>query len=244
MPKTKQLEQEAGFYNVDGDLLFVREDGNVFKLDFDNLPKETDLTIKNNIEGDNMKDKDKIDDQAKDTKDTKDTEDYENDNSIASKEKMISDCEKRGKSHEECVESVGKKTKPIDKGDKSDLVEITSKELDMLNEKAKKFDEIEAENSSLKGDLQDLGERVKKIEAKEKAQKEELRQEKAKQISKDFDIPEDELKDDSMEELEKFEKRLDMAIKRNVENELPLDEEIEETIDMAEELYERYRVKL
>ncbi len=62
----------------------------------------------------------------------------------------------------------------------------------------------------------------KKIDDKETTEKEVSRQKVIKRISHDFDNPEEEMKDDTIDEIEKLEKRLEMALKSDTE-----DEEIE-----------------
>jgi len=110
--------------------------------------------------------------------------------------------------------------------DTKDTVEICQKELDFLKEQAEELKTLKTEKEKTENDFKSLKADFlvykKKIDDKEATEKEVNRQKVIKRISHDFDIPEEEMKDDTIEEIEKLEKRLEMALKRDTE-----DEEIE-----------------
>ena len=178
------------------------------------------------------------------------------DGSTAMMEKRISGCmEVTGKSREECSKEVKtrmikegsdntnttdtkdeeeeeteeeeeEEEKTDNADEKTDTIEICSKELDMLKEKAERLDTIEAEleaEKASKEDMQTQFDKITKIfdviQAERAEELEIKRQEKIKQISTDFNVPEENLKDKSVKRLEEDMELLDMAIKKNVEEE-------------------------
>ena len=77
-------------------------------------------------------------------------------------------------------------------------------------------EKVESELSSFKADFLAF---KKKIDEQEAVEKESKRQEVIKRIAHDFDIPEEEMENDSIEELEKLERRFEMALRRDAEEE-------------------------
>ena len=102
---------------------------------------------------------------------------------------------------------------------------------------------LKAEKEKAENDLElfkaDFLKFKKKIDDKEATEIEDKRQEVIKRISYDFDMPEEELKDDSMEELKKLEKRLEMALKRDTKEEETFDEE-EDFKEIGDRIHKQY----
>ena len=103
---------------------------------------------------------------------------------------------------------------------------ICPEELKTLREKAERLDTIEKELEAEKASKEDMSEKVDKMEkifdiiqAERAAELEIKRSENIKQLSTDFNVPEDYLKDKSVKRLEEDMALLDMAIKKNVEEE-------------------------
>ena len=166
----------------------------------------------------------------------KETSETKPDGSEAMKERRITQCmEESGKSREACTKEVRKKmhetnaeaVNPEDMKEDikeeteevKDTIEVCSEEYDFLKRQAEELKVLKAEKEKAENDLElfkaDFLKFKKKIDDKEAGDKEVSRQEVIKRISYDFDIPEVELKEDSIEELEKLEKRLEMALKRD-----------------------------
>jgi len=260
MPDSEQdtLDFEPGFYNIDGTLHEITENGDIFKLDFD-----INKSIKNNIENDtNMKEdisgSEAYEQYWKETSMTK------IDGSVAMEEARISKCmELTGRSREECSKEVkARMTKAgsevINTGDmkqegeeeETEKVEVCKKEYDFLKEKYEEFKKLETEKkesdedlASLKADFKKYIDMFDKIKAERDEKLEQERQSKIKKLSKDFDIPEEELKDDSMEELEKTERRFDIAFnKKNDKNDEEREEDgdFDDIEDMTEDVKGRF----
>ena len=134
---------------------------------------------------------------------------------------------------------------------KKDTVEVCSKELDMLREKAKQLDILTEEKEKLEVDLEtfkkDFVELKKDYDDKKAADIESKRQDIIERISKDFVVAKEEFESDSLEELQKQEKRYDMIVKRATgETEEPEPtEDFQERLDFiqskSDELDKRYR---
>ena len=173
--------------------------------------------------------------ETEDTEDKDKEEEYENEDEDKDKDKKES------------------KDKKEDKKDKKDTVEICPKELDMLKEKAKKLDKLEKDFEDLEKDAESNEKELTefkadflkfkgKIEAEEAKKKEIERQIIIKKLSNDFELPEEELKDDTIEELIKLDKRFGMALKQDSEN---IDEDIDEDEDMtADAIHDKYFIKV
>jgi hypothetical protein len=246
-----QSETTSGFYEIDDKLYFTDNKGDMFRLDFDinkknKIKKSKQQTIKNYIEDEN--------DMTNDTEDITNQQVRENywhetsqtklDGSTMMMETRISKCVEAGGTLEECskkvksemknkgsentntedIEDIKEEEEEEEEEEETKKEDICPKKLDMLKEKAAKYDALQAENESLKGDMKSFQEDFlvlkKEHEDIMKERNEEIefkRQEKIKQISTDFDIPIEEIQDDTIEELEKFEKRIDMALKRDKE---------------------------
>jgi len=164
----------------------------------------------------------------------KETSETKPDGSEAMKERRITQCMKEsGKSREACTKEVRKKmhendaeaVNPEDMKEEAeeakDTIEVCSDEYDFLKKQAEELKSLKAEKEKVENELEsfkaDFLTFKKKIDDKEASEREVNRQKVIKRISHDFDLPEEEMKDDSMEELEKFEKRLEMALKRDTE---------------------------
>lgn len=156
---------------------------------------------------------------------------------------------------DEEVEGEEEEEEKEDTDDTIDYVEVCPKELDMLKEKAKRLDliekELEAEKASReteKADLKKVMDLVDKIQAERDAELEIKRQEKIKQLSTDYDIPEEKIKDKTVERLEEDMDLLNMAVKKNAEEEkevIEIDMEDMESdfTKAANALTERYKIK-
>ena len=133
-------------------------------------------------------------------------------------------------------------TDKTDETNDSENVEICPKELDMLRKKAEELEKLKSERESMKTDFQEMKDMFDKIKTEREEELESKRQEKIKQLVNDFNIPEDELKEDSMEELLKTERRFDMAMKKNneVEDENDISEDMDEIEDMSEKFKDLY----
>lgn len=129
--------------------------------------------------------------------------------------------------------------------EKKDTVEICPKELDMLKKDSEELKTLKDENEKTESVLESLKADFlvykKKIDDKEEAEKEFKRQEAIKRISYDFDLPEEDMKEDTIEELEKLESRLEKILKRDTK------EEEEETFgkeedfkDIGDRIHKRY----
>lgn len=300
MPKQENQEfvpKTNSFYEADGNLYFVKGDGDMYKLDFDiskYLGKDMDKKKKHAIKNKNKNtsDMDKETPLEMDLTSEQVEEDYwletsqtKLDGSTAMMEARISKCmEATGKSREECSKEVktrmkkagsdntnttdfddkDKKEKEEDKKeteekkeekgekeeeeeDKKDFIEICPKELDMLRKKASQLDELKKENEAMKTDFQDVVGYVEKLKKERADELEVKRQGKIKQLTKDFNIPETEFENDTMEQIETTERRLNMGLKK-------AEEEIETTEDMTQlttdfdaqvaAIKERYRIKV
>ena len=106
---------------------------------------------------------------------------------------------------------------------KKDTVEICPKELDMLRKESEELKNLKAENEKTENTLESLKADFlvykKKIDDREANEKEVKRQDMIKRISYDFDLPEEDMKEDTIEELEKLESRLEKILKRDTKEE-------------------------
>lgn len=175
----------------------------------------------------------------------KETSETKPDGSEAMKERRITQCvEETGKSREACTKEVREKmhdkdaeaVNPEDMNEeedtaeekediieeKKDTVEVCEKEYDFLKKQSEELKVLKEEKEKAENELEsfkaDFLKFKKKIDDKEAIEIETKHQEVIKRISYDFDIPEVELKDDSIEELEKLEKRFEMALKRDTKD--------------------------
>jgi len=292
MPKQENQEfvpKTNSFYEADGNLYFVKGDGDMYKLDFDiskylgkDMDKKKKHAIKNKNKNTSDMDKEtplEMDLTSKQVEENYwvETSQTKLDGSTAMMETRRSKCvEATGKSMEECSKEVktrmkkagsdntnttdfddkekdDKKEKKEEKGekeeeeeDKKDFIEICPKELDMLRKKATQLDELKKENEAMKTDFQDIVGFYNNLKKERADELEVKRQGKIKQLTKDFNIPETEFENDTMEEIEKSERRLNMGLKK-------AEEEIETTEDMTQlttdfdaqvaAIKERYRIK-
>lgn len=151
------------------------------------------------------------------TADVDDTNDLSGeDSSVAAVEKRISDCQKTGKSREQCAELVKKGSVQSENAEKA--------KKDMED----KMKALEAENKKLKEDNEkntsDFKEKVDKfqdfmdgINAEKEKEIEVRRQKLIKDLQdKPYYQPEDEVKDEKLEGLEKTKKALDFLIKKEL----------------------------
>jgi len=239
--------------------IYITKDMDVFTINEDSELESTDEHIIKNytqkkVEKD-MAENIKKPDQEN-TKETKEDlvpivgkEKMVPENSTLAEENRISNCMKEtGKSREECSKKVkGQMKKEGNQAvtaaqDTEDVekVEICPKELDMLKEKAKKLDAIEEENKTLKSDMAKYTEILEVIKKEREDEKESKRQEKIKQINKDFYIPIEEIQDFTMEELERSEKLLGIAGTIKSKESEDIEEDFTPS-DVAESLMKQYR---
>lgn len=171
------------------------------------------------------------------------------DGSTAMMEKRISGCmEVTGKSREECSREVKARMKKKgsdninttdtsdvkdeeneedeededEEEDKKDTIEICSKEFDMLKAKAERLDTLEAEKEELQYKLDTIESKVNTIFEERAKEVENRRLETIKKFSTDFDVPEEKLKDKSIERLEEDMDLINMIVKKNVVEEEPI----------------------
>ena len=109
-----------------------------------------------------------------------------------------------------------------DEEDKKDTIEICSKEFDMLKAKAERLDTLEAEKEELQHKMDTIESKVNTIFEERAKEVENRRLETIKKFSTDFDVPEEKLKDKTIERLEEDMALLNMAIKKNVVEEEPI----------------------
>jgi len=262
MPEPEQdtTDITPGLYNIDGKLHEIDENGDVFELDFDiNKSIKNNIEEKSDMETEDISGKEAYDAYWKETSQTK------TDRSTAMMETRISKCmELLGKSWEECSKEVKSRMKKEgsentntedveeveetedSEEESADTVEVCAKEYDFLKEKYEELKAVQAEKDTMKEDFDKVIGLFNKIKEERDAELENKRKEKIAQLSKDFDIPEEELKDDSMEELLKTERRFDFALKKNSETEDVDDESdvYDETEDMIDEMKNRYYMKV
>jgi hypothetical protein len=139
------------------------------------------------------------------------------DGSTAMMEARISKCmEATGKSYEECAKEVKPRMKKAgsentntedieevedteDTEDNKDKTEVCSKELDMLREKAKKFDDMKKDFETIQEDMsnkvKDLESYVDDLKAKEAVKMEKKVEKRIKKFSEDFLKTEEEIKE-------------------------------------------------
>lgn len=286
MPETKkQLDisdiPEGGFYEMQGDLYFVNDKGDMFKLDFDisEQIKRKENAIKNNIEkGSNMDNPKDLSPKADDMTSEQLEENYwvdtsktRIDGSIAMMEKRISGCmETTGKSREECTKEVKTRMskegadvktdtikndanfyeenkKEDEEDEEEDFVKICPKKLDMLEKKAKEYDNLIKERESEKAEFKKVMDFVDKLKEERSKELEDKRTNMIKALVNDFQLPEEEIAKDSIEELEKTRRRFDMALKANESPEEEITEDFQQVQDdfnkKVAELDAKYKVK-
>lgn len=267
---TNPQSETPGFYEIDNKLYFVKENGDMYELDFDisrnlrkeihqkdfeeNLQKNEEHAIKN-------KNKEVVDMSITDKEIEKQTEDALGESkeskpngSVAAMEKRISDCmEKTGKSREECSKEVKAKMKSegSENTNTSDTVTICPKELANLREKAGKYDMLEKEHATLQEthksfteDFKTWKSKVDVILKERETELEQQRQNKVKQLSHDFDLREDKIKGKTMDRLLEDEELLNDALKRNKSADFATEDKFEETKDMGNSLHDRYFMKV
>jgi len=173
----------------------------------------------------------------------KETSEIKPDGAMSMMERRITQCmEESGKSREDCTQEVRKKMHEKDEEapnpedmkeeveskdeedmetEEKDTVEVCSKEYDFLKKQSEELKLMKAEKEKVENEFEsfkaDFLKFKQRIDEKEANEKEISRQEVIKRISYDFDIPEDELKEDSIEELTKLEKRLELALRRDTD---------------------------
>ena len=236
IPNKDNIIQEDKEQDTQDPVIKVTESERVDVSD-PNFEKIMNHAIKNIKKGENDMDFDK---------ENHETSEHKPDGSETAKEKRITDCvEKTGKDRKTCTEEVIKKmhkegaevTNPedmkeeleVEKEDikeeviEKDTIEVCQKEYDFLKKQAEELKQMKADKEKVESTLEsfkaDFLKFKGKIDAKDEAEKEVKRQEVIKRISHDFDIPEEELKEDSKEELEKLESRLELALRRDTEEE-------------------------
>lgn len=128
------------------------------------------------------------------------------------------------KEEEKKEEDIKEEKKDEDKKEeKKDTIEICSEEYDFLKKQVEELKNLKTEKEDAENELKsfkaDFLKFKKRIDEQEANEIETERQVILKRISHDFDIPEEEMEEDTIKELEKFEKRLVMALKRNNEEE-------------------------
>lgn len=212
----------------------------MFKLDFDDLQKSTKNNTKEYKSSfsepptnkNKSVEKDMTDKKEKETKKEQEdtTEDKKTEQDQRSEDEMV----KKGKFDEEEDED-GEE----DEKEKKDS--ISNEELVRLREKAAKYDALEQEFSQFKKDFTE----IKEERANEQEQK---RLDMIKTISESYYIPADEFKNDSIESLEKFTKRMDMALNKENEEkekqELSLDEKLDFISEREKQLRDKYVLKV
>lgn len=176
----------------------------------------------------------------------KETSETKPDGAMSMMERRITQCmEESGKSRKECTLEVRNKMHEKDeeapnpedmeveteietkdeedmKTEEKNTVEVCKDEYDFLKKQSEELKMLKTEKEKVENDFEsfkaDFTKFKQKIDEKEANEKEVNRQEVIKRISYDFDIPEDELKEDSIEELNKLEKRLELALRRDNED--------------------------
>ncbi len=146
---------------------------------------------------------------------------------------------------EDAVEEKEEEDKDKKKAKSADMESLRKE-----NEQLKK-DLIEAKktNDEMKTDFRETMDFVEKIKKERDAELEVKRQEKIKQIISDFvGVTEEELKEDTMKELLRTEKRLTMALKKEKKEEEVSTEDMQDSLDLitakSKELDERYNCKV
>jgi len=152
--------------------------------------------------------------------------------------------EKEPEKEEEEEEEEPETEKPGEKKEKGDTVEVCAKEYDFLKSKYEELKTLKADKEKADKELdsfkKDFLAFKAKVDEKETKEKEAKRQEIVKRISNDFQIPVEELKNDSIQELEKLEKRFEMAIKRDTEDLIEPELKEEDFKSMADDMKKRY----
>jgi len=147
----------------------------------------------------------------------------------------------------ESTKDKGNKVDNIEEEVEADMVDICPKKLDMLTEKAKKWDEQQIEIDDLKKDFKDAMDYVNKIKEKEAKDLEVKRQDKIEKLSNDFQIPKSEIENDTIEDLEKTRRRLDFALNTEKGEDVDIEESTQDYKDAfrtrVDALNEKYRVK-
>ena len=190
-------------------------------------------------------------------KENHETSEHKPDGSEAAKERLITQCmEKSGKSREACTKEVRKKmhetdaeaVNPEDMKDESEekeTVEVCTKEYDFLKKESEELkalkDEKEKADNNLESLKADFLVYKKKVDDKEASEKEVERQEVIKRISYDFDIPEEKLKDKTIEQLLDNEEILELGLKRDTkETEKETFGEEEDFKEIGDRIHKRY----
>lgn len=201
----------------------------------------------------------------------KETKETEQDNSHAMLEARVAKLmEAQGVSREDALQKVKKRmtnegkefidTEDMDKEEKiddeeeedeeEDKEEMDMKELETLR---KENEELKEKNEKMKQDFSDTMDFVNKIREERKVEKEKQRQEKIDQLVNDFmGLTREEIRDDSMDDLLKTERRLKMSLKSKTEDmndsDNPSKEAIDKHLDMitqkAKEYDDRYNLRI
>lgn len=263
------MRKKKDFENISYDMIIDMIDD---ALDLKEIDTDSNLTtnIASLDKGDENAIKNKNEIQNNMDFEMKETSKTKPDGSHAMYERRVSQCMEEGKSREVCLKEVRKEMKEkgaevVNTGDnietkkvevdettvegikeEKDTIEVCKKEYDFLKEKVKELDALKQEKEDTEKEFESFKKDFlafkTKVEKKEAAEREAKRQEVLKRISNDFDIPEEELQEDSMEELTKLEKRLDMALKRDLE-----DENEEEDFDIdtqGKRILKRYELEV
>ncbi len=249
--------------------ILITKDMDIFTINDSEDESNLEHIIKNNTEKvDNMtKDKnnnkeagieeeeEEEEETKKDKKDKKDLVELSDkvpDNSTLAEENRVSDCLKKNPkmTREECSKKVkGQMGKERNKAvtaaqDTKEKVEICKDEYDFLKAKLPELEKEKLERKHLQDEYEsfkkDFLEFKSKIEAKENAEKEIIRQDLIDKLNKERFIPKEELKEDTIADLEKLEKRLNIALKINAEG-ISHDEDFSPT-DVSEDIMKKYRI--
>jgi hypothetical protein len=269
MPEQKkQLEEsEAGFYEIEDKLYFVKENGDMFELDFDiqhaiknkngnesemeDTSLETDITPEQNEQNYWVE-----------------TPKTHKDGSRAMFEKRVSTCmEITGKSREECSKEVkarmkkeGSKTKQestntntsglkedqIEEEEEieedqeeetKDYAEICPKELDMLRKKAVQYDDLVKERSEEIEKFKSAMDFYDKIKLEREEEQEVKRQSKITALMNDFQIPKGKIENKTIEELDNDRHMIELAL--NVGESEDMEDESEITPEMESDFQKK-----
>lgn len=266
---TKKTEKQ--FDEIKDKLFVIEQNGSIYKLDFDNKERgisagsqhpsqpptkksEKDMTKKKELSEDLTK-KQVRENYYHETKETK------LDGSAMMMETRIAKCVEAGGTFEECSKQVKAemKKKGSDITNTEDIAdeekeevedeekEETEEETDMeilkkeKEELLKEKEQMETDMISMKKQFEDWGKTMEKITEERTIEQAEKRQIKIKKLSKDFQLPEEDLKEESLKEiledpshdkvLDFIETILDKAGKKVKEEEAP-----EATVDFTEYL--------
>lgn len=280
---TKNKKQ---FEDIKDKLFVIEEDGDIYKLDFDNKEgvsrdslgspptKKKKKTMTNEKElSEDITQKQVRENYWHETKETK------LDGSTAMMETRIAKCIEAGGSFEECSKKVKaemkkkgsentntedmKEEEEVEKKESEEEAEEEEESEDMVEQLKAEKEKLEAEKAKLEGDMSSMkeqfaewGKTMEKIKEERAFELAEKRNAKIKKLSKDFQLAEEELKEEALKEiLEKpthdmildfVESILDKAGKRaRDEDETPVEVDFTDYLNTAEaehaKLMERYK---